>query len=57
MIGAEAKIAEGYHALKRGDAESAIAILEPIAHPRAQALLRDAMMMLRDQTAEKPTSD
>lgn len=42
MIGAEAQIAEGYHALKRGAVEEAIRILKPIRHPRAKALLKEA---------------
>ena len=42
MISAEAKIAEGYHALKRGAVEEAIRILKPIPHPRALALLKEA---------------
>lgn len=39
MIGAEAKIAEGYHAFKSGDLERAERLLTGLPHPRAEALL------------------
>lgn len=39
MIGAEARIAEGYHALKAGDLDRAERILLGIPHPRAKDLL------------------
>ena len=39
MIGAEAKIAEAYHAIKANRLDEAERILRPIPHPRAQALL------------------
>ncbi len=39
MIGAEAKIARGYAAMKRGELEKAKHILAGIAHPRAKELL------------------
>ena len=39
MIGAEAKIAEGYHAFKAGDLDLAERILSDIPHPRAKELL------------------
>lgn len=42
MIGAEAKIAEAYHALKSGKVDRAIELLEDIAHPRARALIEQA---------------
>jgi len=40
LIGAEAKIAEGYHALKNGDLDLAEQVLKDVAHPRAAELLR-----------------
>lgn len=39
MIGAEARIAEGYHAFKSGDLDRAERLLSDIPHPRAEALL------------------
>lgn len=39
MIGAEAKIAEAYHAIKAKRLDYAERILQPIQHPRAKALL------------------
>ena len=58
MIGAEAQIAEGYHALKRGAVEEAIRILKPIPHPRAKALLEEAETRRDAQEASsKQTAD
>ena len=39
MIGAEAKIAEAYHAIKANQLDDAERILQPIPHPRAKELL------------------
>lgn len=39
MIGAEARIAEGYHAFKAGDLDRVEQLLSGIPHPRAEALL------------------
>jgi predicted negative regulator of RcsB-dependent stress response len=41
MIGAEAKIAEAYHAIKANRLDHAERILKPIPHPRAEALLEE----------------
>lgn len=41
MIGAEAKIAEGYHAMKAGNLERAYELLRDVPHPRAKELLAE----------------
>ena len=46
MIGAEAKIAEAYHAIKANRLDEAERLLRPIPHPRAKALL-DQIAQLR----------
>lgn len=45
MIGAEAIIAEAYHALKAGDLDRTIALLDGLPHPRAKTLLQQAQTL------------
>ncbi|MEM9571523.1 MAG: hypothetical protein AAF996_08655 [Pseudomonadota bacterium] len=48
MIGAEAKIAEAYHAIKANQLDEAERILLRISHPRAKQLLSE-IAQLRDK--------
>jgi len=50
MIAAEAKIAEGYHAMKAGNLERAYEILRDVPHPRAKELLAE-IIAKRDASA------
>jgi hypothetical protein len=52
MIGAEAKIAEGYHAYKSGDLKKALEILRPIAHKRARDLVEQIHAQRRAAEAD-----
>jgi len=51
LIGAEAKIAKAYHAIKLGDYQKAIELLSGIQHARAQELLAIAKTKLQEEAS------